>query len=56
MRKINKKVTFDDLMPLITAKLGTEGIVRILSMGNSMYPLFSHKRDQVFLEQIDISN
>lgn len=56
MQKINKKVTFDSLMPLITAKLGSEGIVRILSMGNSMYPLFSHKRDQVFLERTDTGN
>lgn len=53
MEKINQKVMFDTLMPLIREKLEAEGAVGILSMGNSMYPLFRHQKDQVCLRSAE---
>ena len=45
-------VKLDDMMPIIKEKLDLGGKVTILSTGNSMYPLFKHKRDQVTLERL----
>lgn len=50
MNSVNVKL--DDMMPIIREKLDLGGKVTILSTGNSMYPLFKHKRDQVTLEQL----
>jgi len=49
LQKINKEVEFAALMQLIEEKLSMDGEVNILATGNSMYPLFRHKRDQVLL-------
>lgn len=42
-------VPLHSLMPLIVEKLHQEGTVKIPARGNSMYPLFRHGRDQVYL-------
>ncbi len=49
MQKIHKEVEFAVLMQLIGEKLSMNGEVNILTTGNSMYPLFRHKKDQVLL-------
>lgn len=47
-----KTVNFHSLMPMITAKLAQEGVVKIPASGNSMIPLFRHGRDQVTLRGV----
>jgi phage repressor protein C with HTH and peptisase S24 domain len=42
-------VEFDSLMEIIETKLSQGSEVIILATGNSMMPLFKHKRDQVCL-------
>lgn len=56
MQKINREVEFAVLMQLIEEKLSMDGEVNILATGNSMYPLFRHKKDQVLLGRAEAGN
>ena len=49
MLKNKYTVEFDSLMEIIETKLSQGSEVIILATGNSMMPLFKHKRDQVCL-------
>lgn len=49
--KNKKEVQLDELMPVIIEKLEAGGEVHISSSGNSMYPLFRHRKDTVCLKK-----
>lgn len=50
----NKQEVFlDTLMPIIREKLDMGANVTLGASGNSMYPLFRHRKDTVCLEKVD---
>lgn len=53
MQKIKQEVEFETLIGIIEEKLRMGGEVNILATGNSMYPLFRHKEDQVCLRKAE---
>lgn len=53
MLKNRKEVLLDELMPVIREKLDAGGEVILLASGNSMYPLFRHRKDTVRLKKAE---
>ncbi len=53
MKKIQREVAFDDLMPFIEESFRQGLTVTISVTGNSMKPLFFHKRDSAVLSACD---
>ncbi len=53
MKQIHREVAFDELMPLIEDSFRQGLTVTLPITGNSMRPLFSHKRDSVVLSACD---
>lgn len=53
MKNKKEEVYLDVLMPVIREKLELGATVNLGSSGNSMYPLFRHRKDSVCLEKAD---
>lgn len=53
MKQIQREVAFDELMPIIEDSFCQGLTVTLPITGNSMRPLFSHKRDSVVLSACD---